>query len=436
MIFIILPYVLTAQVRANTVVDDKDLLIKANAEIARLKILLRQALRNNEKGINKNDVVVINENVLNRNESKDNNMNGIGTGTGTGMNTPGLSSMNINSGSGSGGGSGNNSSGNNINMGHFSMENSRQASFKGMNMSVKNIKSNSNNNSNNNFNNSNNMSGNFNNNFNNSNNFNSNNININSSNDNITEQNNEITLQLFEENEKLKKENLKMRQALEWSIKLSKKKKSAEVEFDNAPIEDINQYKFILNSIDLSPSIIGSTLNSLGNTRNFSSSNLNLNKSGDELLPSIRDGPAPPISRGVSFQGLGQSNRDLLGFKSNLNDRKMSAGGGSGSGTGVNGVNVPRLGTPGASLSSGANPANQANPSANPGQIMNLNTILNNNNSSTSVSFKKKKKRGKSLSLPSLFRTEKELDYLEYINNVHNNIKNPGIAIPIPRSKY
>ena len=246
--------------------DDKDLLSRANAEIARLKVLLRQALKNNEKGILKNgskggeygilgkgDLVVMNENV------NCNNISGSFTMSGTGNSNMAASIMNSNN-----------------------------SSTKQQGLASRNVSTD-----------------------------------LNESMERHTEQHNEITLQLFEENEKLKKENIKMRQALEWSIKLAKKKKSEEVEFDNAPAEDIHSYRHVLNSIDLSPSALGST----GSRKESSRSRDELPNifGGSEKAPYTPDNQGS-MSRGVSFQGLGASNRDLTGFRSPSNDRRGSAG--------------------------------------------------------------------------------------------------------------
>ena len=47
------------------------------------------------------------------------------------------------------------------------------------------------------------------------------------------------TLTLFEDNEKLRIENKKMRQALEWSIKLAKKRRTSSMDFHTAPVDEI-----------------------------------------------------------------------------------------------------------------------------------------------------------------------------------------------------
>lgn len=70
---------------------------------------------------------------------------------------------------------------------------------------------------------------------------------------------NSMTLQIFEENERIKGENTKLCRALEWSIKLARKKKAESMEFDNASADEIMQYKHILNSIKLSHQAISAS---------------------------------------------------------------------------------------------------------------------------------------------------------------------------------
>ena len=308
--------------RANTVIDDKDLLVKANAEIGRLKILLRQALNNNANGLPRN--------LIRGSE---------------------------------GGPSNDNSSGNNE---------SNEMSMKLLNLSKNGSDANDNNA------------------------------------EKQSEQNNEVTLQIFEENEKLKKENFKMRQALEWSIKLAKKKK-AETEFDNASLEDINRYRQILNSIDLSPSTFGNTMSAQGSTKqgNSRSSNDLPNIHGQDAPNNGNGGGGQPsMSRGVSFIGLGAGNRDMVGFKSPAHERRGSASGG----TPLNGERRSSSSGVAAMTSSSER---RVSTTISASSIASLGSTMG-------PSAKKKKKRGKAMSLPALFRTQKELDYLEFLQNTYN----------------
>ena len=329
--------------RANTVIDDKDLLVKANAEIGRLKILLRQALNNNANGVPRNLIKGSEGCPVNDNASANNESN--------------------------------------------------ETSMKLLNLSKNGSDINDNNNNNNNA-------------------------------EKQSEQNNEVTLQIFEENEKLKKENFKMRQALEWSIKLAKKKK-AETEFDNASLEDINRYRQILNSIDLSPSTFGNTMSAQGSSKHGNRSSNDLPNIHGQETPGNGNGPGgQSMSRGVSFIGLGAGNRDMVGFKSPAHDRRGSASGG----TPLNGER--RSSSSGvAAMTSSSERRTSTTISAS--SIASLGATMG-------PSTKKKKKRGKAMSLPALFRTQKELDYLEFLQNTYNQAlaNNAKDANGNPKSEY
>lgn len=277
--------------RANTVTDDKDLLIKAYAEIARLKVLLRQALKNNGAGAGPGG-----------NGALENGQRSATPVEGGGGGSDQFQPIYQRSRSGS-------VSAHNLNLlpRNLSSESTKSAN------TISSLV------------------------------FNSNSL---DTFDKNTELNNAITLQIFEENEKLKGENLKMRQALEWSIKLAMKKKSESVEFDTASADEILAYRQILNSIDLTPP---TQTHSISSTMRRGSSLQHMHP-GDEPIPH-------PRSRTPS-EGRRKSSVSI-------------------------GIGMPTT----------------------PGGTMNLGASL------------KKKKREKSASLPQLFRSQKELDYLEYLSS-------------------
>lgn len=158
-------------------------------------------------------------------------------------------------------------------------------------------------------------------------------------------------LVLFEENEKLRLENKKMRQALEWSIKLAKKKRANSMDFHTAPIDEIVAYRHILNSIDRTP--VTAISPHIGcNHHNNNNSNNNSSKKDDSNREDIEQGA---LTRLKSFSE--QKRRTVLRFSSPL-----SAGIAS-------------------------------------GDVM------------------KKKVRGASICLPAVYRSQKELNYLEYITS-------------------
>lgn len=335
------------QVRANTVIDDKDLLVKANAEIGRLKILLRQALSNNANGVPRT----------------------VTKGSEGAIIPAEIFAGNIES---------------------------NETSMKLLNIG-KNITADANDISP---------------------------INNTNNEEKQSEQNNEVTLQIFEENEKLKKENCKMRQALEWSIKLAKKKK-AETEFDNASLEDINRYRQILNSIDLSPSTYGNNMNA---TQTISSSKQSSNNRSSSDLPNIYSQESgngqhqSSLSRGVSFHALGAGNRDLVGFKSPAHERRGSASGGT--------PNGERRSSVASTAAASSSSERRTSTTISASSIASLGSTLG-------ATTKKKKKRGKAMSLPALFRTQKELDYLEFLQNTYNQAlaNNTKDANGNPKSK-
>jgi hypothetical protein len=156
-------------------------------------------------------------------------------------------------------------------------------------------------------------------------------------------------LVLFEDNEKLRLENKKMRQALEWSIKLGKKKRANSMDFHTAPVDEIVAYRHILNSIDLTPVTAISphiVCNLHNNSNNNSSKKANSNREEIE-------------------QGA------LTRLKSHSEQKRRT---------------VLRFSSP---LSAGI----------------------------ASSDVMKKKVRGASICLPAVYRSQKELNYLEYITS-------------------
>lgn len=151
---------------------------------------------------------------------------------------------------------------------------------------------------------------------------------------------------LFEDNEKLRLENKKMRQALEWSIKLAKKKRANSMDFHTAPVDEIVAYRHILNSIDRTPVTAISPHLVCNHHDNNSSKNDNGHR--EDIVQGA-------LTRLKSYSD--QKRRTVLRFSSPL-----SAG-------------------------------------------------------IASSDVMKKKVRGASISLPAVYRSQKELNYLEYITS-------------------
>ena len=166
--------------------------------------------------------------------------------------------------------------------------------------------------------------------------------------------NNSATLILFEDNEKLRTENKKMRQALEWSIKLARKKRSTSMDFDTAPVDEIETYRHILNSIDRTPVTAISPYVGYNHHNNNSSKKDN--------------GQREDVVRST-----------LTGLK--------------------------------------------------PSSVHNGNTILRFTSplltKIASSDLMKKKVRGASISLPAVYKSQKELNYLEYIKSPNRTGKLP-----------
>jgi hypothetical protein len=163
---------------------------------------------------------------------------------------------------------------------------------------------------------------------------------------------NSMTLQIFEENERIKGENTKLCRALEWSIKLARKKKAESMEFDNASADEIMQYKPILNSIKLSHQAISASVPHVPHSQ--------LGKRESGRAEDLSD-PYGRISAARAGASRGSS-------------RRPSAVGGP--------PPAPGLGT-------GPKP----------------------------------RTRGKSASLPQLFRSQKEMDYMQYLSSAERQVQ-------------
>lgn len=159
-------------------------------------------------------------------------------------------------------------------------------------------------------------------------------------------------LVLFEDNEKLRVENKKMRQALEWSIKLAKKKRANSMDFHTAPIDEIVAYRHILNSIDRTPVTAVSPHIGCNHHNNNNSNNNNSSKKDNSNREETEQGA---LTRLKSYSE--QKRRTVLRFSSPL-----SAG-------------------------------------------------------IASSDVMKKKVRGASICLPAVYRSQKELNYLEYVTS-------------------
>ena len=178
-------YSITHKVKANTVTDDKDRLVKAYAEIARLKVLLREALsRNSEGGSSR----ARDGRMENKSENRTDTDNSTDSQHNTYMPTRSNSIL--------------------------YQTTSLRSNPDGTNADTF---------------------------------------------DKHSELISSMTLQIFEENERIKGENTKLCRALEWSIKLARKKKAESMEFDNASADEIMQYKHILNSIKQSHQAISAS---------------------------------------------------------------------------------------------------------------------------------------------------------------------------------
>ena len=259
------------QVRANTVTDDKELLAKAYAEIARLKMLLRQALRTGDKG---------SEGIRKSSDKSD-------------VRNDGEDSYRINR---------SRSSGNSFNsVAQSDAATTYYASGK-----------------------------------------------------KTSGENNSATLILFEDNEKLRTENKKMRHALEWSIKLARKKRSSSTDFDTAPVDEIETYRHILNSIDRTPVTAISPYVGY-NHHNNSSSKKDKSQREDVLQRALSGLKSTPVQKG----------KTISRFTSPLLTKIASS------------------------------------------------------------DFMKKKVRGASISLPAVYKSQKELNYLEYIKSPNRTGKLP-----------
>lgn len=166
--------------------------------------------------------------------------------------------------------------------------------------------------------------------------------------------NNSATLILFEDNEKLRTENKKMRQALEWSIKLARKKRSSSMDFDTAPIDEIETYRHILNSIDRTPVMAISPY--VGSNHHNNNSSKKGNGQREDVVRSTSTGlKTTPLHKG----------KTILRFTSPLLTKIASS------------------------------------------------------------DLMKKKVRGASISLPAVYKSQKELNYLEYIKSPNRTGKLP-----------
>ena len=328
--------------KANTVTDDKDLLAQAYTEIARLKVLLRQALKNNEhtlvlggggmSGSGKGSVKSKKPDRLEESiEIKDRKLDAKSELVYFGLND-GASRGNVRSRSGS------------VNV-LTNSQISKSASLTDIAASAGTSRSHPS---------------------------------SSSSTTTATEMvdrktilDNATALQIFEENEKLRNENKKMKQALEWSIKLAKKKRAETMEFDDVSADEILQHRQILNSIDCT---------ALGNV----SSSINLNKT-------IRKDSLEGKDLGENIKG---SSMGRLKYASEVK-KKSSVGSAS----------TLLISPSSAGLSTGAGAG------ACTRMCSSVSTV---GGSSPAI---KKKERLKSVSLPQLFKSQKELDYFEYLTS-------------------